>query len=127
MTNWQHCFLHCDAHGWADQEPLLGWGCLVQPPRRMYLGLSGTGKGAADAAMGVGHDGCWLLSALVSLGLKAHAVHPEAKTVIILVNKRFPAHDELGTCRTSLVSPEQREHLEEPWEVNKKGRALKDA
>jgi len=27
--------------------------------------------------------------------------------IIIIITKRFPAHDELGTCRTSLVSPEQ--------------------
>ena len=27
--------------------------------------------------------------------------------IIMIVIKRFPAHDELGTCRTSLVSPEQ--------------------
>ena len=27
-------------------------------------------------------------------------------TITIFLN-RFPAHDELGTCRTSLVSPEQ--------------------
>ena len=27
--------------------------------------------------------------------------------LIMIVIKRFPAHDELGTCRTSLVSPEQ--------------------
>ncbi len=25
----------------------------------------------------------------------------------IVITKRFPAHDELGTCRTRLVSPEQ--------------------
>ncbi len=72
----------------------------------MYLGSSGMGKGGADAAKGVGHDGYWLLFALVSLGLKAHAVHPEAKTVNNINNRRFPARDELGTCRTGLVSPE---------------------
>ncbi len=27
--------------------------------------------------------------------------------ISIMIIKRFPAHDELGTCRTSLVSPEQ--------------------
>lgn len=52
----------------------------MQPPRRTYLGLSGTAKGAAEAAVGVGHDGCWLQFALVSPDLKAHAVHPEART-----------------------------------------------
>ena len=89
MSHWQQCCLHCDAHGWVDQEPLFGWGCLaarqgclVQPLQRTYLGSSGMRNGAADAAKGVGHDGCWLLCALVSLGLKVHAVHPEAKAFI---------------------------------------------
>ena len=27
--------------------------------------------------------------------------------IIIIMNNRFPAHDELGTCRTRLVSPKQ--------------------
>ncbi len=27
--------------------------------------------------------------------------------IIMIIIKRFPAHDEPGTCRTSLVSPEQ--------------------
>lgn len=79
----------------------------MQPPRRTYLGLSGRGKGAADAAKGVGQDGCCLLFALESLGRKVHAVHPEAKTDINIINKRrFSACDELGARRTGLVSPE---------------------
>ena len=47
--------------------------------------------------------------------------------LITLITKRFPAHDELGMCRTSLVSPEHPEHLEERVELNKKGQDLKDA
>ena len=44
-----------------------------------------------------------------------------------MLQKRFPAHDELGTCRTSLVSPEQPEHLTEHLDFNNKGQELKDA